>query len=304
MAFWHIPHAIMQATQPTFFKQGPKPLTRVLIFSTLSVALIVGDAYNHLLGRVREQISIALYPLQWLATAPTNAVIEASSFLQRQSELISENRQLNDARLIAQGQEMRLKALEKENAHLRALRVASENNPRQSQLTQILYNGRDPFGAKLIVDLGQRSGVTEGQIALDASGVVGQVIRVQPMTSEVRLISDRDHMVPVVVGRNQLRTVVYGAGRQNPLEVRNMAPNVDIQVGDVLLTSGIDGVYPAGLPVAKVTKVERSAGTAFARIQCQTLAAIDQHRFLLLLNAPAPLPPYPEATPAPKAKGH
>jgi rod shape-determining protein MreC len=294
----------MQATQPTFFKQGPKPLTRVLIFSTLSIALIIGDAYYHLLGRVREQISVALYPLQWLATAPTNAAIEASNFLQKQSDLIAENRELNDARLIAQGQEMRLKALEKENAHLRSLRLAGESQTRQSKLTQILYNGRDPFGAKLVVDLGERSGVSEGQIALDASGVVGQVIRVQPMTSEVRLISDREHMVPVMVERNQLRTVVYGTGRQNPLEVRNMAPNVDIQVGDVLLTSGIDGIYPAGLPVAKVTKVERAAGSAFARIQCKPMAAIDQHRFLLLLNAPAPLPAYPEPTPAPKAKGH
>ncbi|WP_373976556.1 rod shape-determining protein MreC [Chitinibacter sp. SCUT-21] len=294
----------MQATQPTFFKQGPKPLTRVLIFSTLSIALIIGDAYYHLLGRAREQISIALYPLQWLATAPTTAVIEASNFLQKQSDLIAENRELNDARLIAQGQEMRLKALERENARLRSLAAAGETTTRQSKLTQILYNGRDPFGAKLIVDLGEHAGVTEGQIALDASGVVGQVIRVQPMTSEVRLISDRDHMVPVMVERNQLRTVVYGSGRQNPLEVRNMAPNVDIQAGDVLLTSGIDGIYPAGLPVAKVIKVERSAGSAFARIQCVPVAAIDQHRFLLLLNAPPPLPAYPEPSPVPKAKGH
>ncbi|WP_157670679.1 rod shape-determining protein MreC [Chitinibacter sp. GC72] len=294
----------MQATQPTFFKQGPKPLTRVLIFSTLSVALIIGDAYFQLLGRVREQISIVLYPLQWLATAPTNAVIEASAFLQKQSHLIAENRQLNDAKLIAQAQEMRLKALEAENAQLRALKLANERNPRQSQLTQILYNGRDPFGAKLIVDLGQRSGVSAGQIALDASGVVGQVIRVQPMTSEVRLISDREHMVPVLVERNQLRTVVYGTGRQNPLEVRNMAPNVDIKPGDILLTSGIDGIYPAGLPVARVSKVERAAGNAFARIQCKPLAQIDQHRFLLLLNAPEPLPAYPLTTPAPKPKGH
>ncbi|WP_410499416.1 rod shape-determining protein MreC [Chitinibacter sp. S2-10] len=294
----------MQATQPAFFKQGPKPLTRVLIFATLSLALIVGDAYYHLLGRIREQLSLALYPLQWLATTPTNAVIEASIFLQRQNQLIAENRTLNDARLIAQAQEMRLKALEAENANLRSLAVAKESQPRQSLLTQILYNGRDPFSSKLIVDLGQRAGVSTGQIALDASGVVGQVIRVQPLTSEVRLISDREHMVPVFVERNQLRTVVYGTGRQSPLEVRNMAPNVDIQVGDILLTSGIDGIYPSGLPVAKVSKVERAAGNAFARIQCQALAGIDQHRFLLLLNPPAALPPYPETTPEPQVKGH
>ncbi len=304
MAFCRIPGANMQATQPTFFKQGPKPLTRVLIFSTLSVALLVGDAYYQMLARVREQISVLLYPLQWVATAPVNAALEASSFLQRQTELIAENRQLNDERLLAQGQAMRLKALEAENAHLRALKQASEHQPRQSQLSKILYNGRDPFGAKLVVDLGERAGVKEGQIALDASGVVGQVVRVQPMTSEVRLISDRGHMVPVMVERNQLRTVVYGSGRQNLLEVRNMPPNADIKAGDVLITSGIDGIYPPGLPVAVVSKVERTAGSAFARIQCKPLAGIDQHRFLLLMNPPATLPPYPETSPTPKPKGH
>ena len=128
-------------------------------------------------------------------------------------------------------------------------------------------------------------------------------MRVQPLTSEVRLISDRDHLVPVMVARNQLRTVVYGMGRQQPLEVRNMSRNVDIQPGDTLVTSGIDGLYPAGLPVAKVTQVDRQP--AFARVLCAPIAAIDQHRFLLILESAAALPPYPAiaSTPAGKTTG-
>ncbi|WP_035854030.1 rod shape-determining protein MreC [Deefgea rivuli] len=294
----------MQANQPDFFNRGPKPLTRVLIFSALSVGLIVGDANYQLLNQVRDKLSLALYPLQWLATTPINALIEGKDFLQQQTLLVGENKTLNNDKLAAQGMAMRLHALEIENAHLRSLKVASESTPRQTQLTKILYNSRDPFAAKLVLDKGQQDQISLGQIVLDASGVVGQIVRVQPLTSEVRLLSDRNHMVPVIVARNQLRTVVYGSGRHTPLEVRNMAPNVDIQVGDQLLTSGIDSIYPAGLPVAKVTKVERTTGNAFARIYSEPLAKIDQHRYFLILDAPAAPPPYPIEASAPKAKKH
>lgn len=294
----------MQANQPAFFKQGPKPLTRVLIFSALSVGLMVGDANYQLLNQVRDKLSLALYPLQWLATTPINALIEGTDYLQQQTLLVSENKALNNDKLAAKGMEMRLHALEIENANLRSLKVASESAPRKAQLTKILYNSRDPFAAKLVLDKGVQNDISAGQIVLDASGVVGQIVRVQPLTSEVRLLSDRNHMVPVLVERNQLRTVVYGSGRHAPLEVRNMAPNVDIKAGDRLLTSGIDSIYPAGLPVAIVTKVERTTGNAFARIFSEPLAQIDQHRYFLILDAPATPPPYPTEASAPKAKKH
>ncbi|GGP26702.1 rod shape-determining protein MreC [Silvimonas amylolytica] len=283
----------MQATQPAFFKQGPKPLTRLLIFSALSLSLVVADARFQMLGKVREEVSVVLYPLQWLATTPFEAARNASNFLSRQADLLAENRKLNDAQLVAQAQAMKMHALEAENAHLRQLteRQSSFGNP--SQLVEVLYNGRDPFTAKLIVDRGQAAGILPGQAVIDTIGVIGQVIRVQPLTSEVRLISDRDQMVPVMVQRNQLRAVVYGMGRNQPLEVRNMAPNVDIQNGDVLVTSGIDGIYPAGLPVARVQRVDRSSSSAFAHIVCAPVAQVDQHRFLLVLEPPRPLAPYP-----------
>ncbi|WP_297575846.1 rod shape-determining protein MreC [uncultured Deefgea sp.] len=292
----------MQANQPAFFKQGPKPLTRVLIFSALSLALIFGDANYQWLGLARDKLSLALYPLQWLATTPINAVIEGGDFLQQQAQLVSENKALNNDKLAAKGMAMRLQALEIENANLRSLSIARESTPRRSQLTKILYNSRDPFAAKLVLDKGQQNQISAGQIVLDASGVVGQIVRVQPLTSEVRLLSDRNHMVPVIVARNQLRTVVYGTGRHAPLEVRNMAQNVDVQVGDQLLTSGIDSIYPAGLPVARVTRVERTTGNAFARIYSEPLAKIDQHRYFLILDAPTAPPPYPTEASAPKAK--
>ncbi|AOY01435.1 rod shape-determining protein MreC [Jeongeupia sp. USM3] len=289
----------MQTSPPAFFKQGPKPLTRLLIFSSLSIALIVGDAQYAMLGRIREQVSVLLYPLQWAATAPFATLRNTADFLSRQTELMAENRQLNDAQLAARAQAMKLKALEAENATLRGLNTQREIVGQPSQLAEILYSGRDPFTARLIVDRGEQQGVSGGQIAIDASGVVGQVVRVQPLTAEVRLISDRNQMVPVLVERNQLRTVVYGMGAHQPLEVRNMAPNVDIKQGDTLVTSGIDGLYPVGLPVARVVKVER--GSSFARVICEPVAAIDQHRFLLLLDHRREMPPYPQAASQPAA---
>jgi rod shape-determining protein MreC len=281
----------MQASQPAFFKQGPKPLTRFFLFSTLSICLIVGDANYQMLGPVRQQLSVLLYPLQWLVTAPFELIKDTSTFLSRQAELLGENRKLHDAQLVASVNAMKLKALEAENARLRLLNTVQVSQP--SQLTEILYNGRDPFSARLIVDRGERSNIKEGQIAVDASGVIGQVVRVQPMTSEIRLISDRNHMVPVQIERNQLRTVIYGMGRGLPLEIRNMSSNSEIKEGDTLITSGIDGLYPAGLPVAKVFKIERNTGNAFARIYCTPLAGIDQHRFLLILDANQAAAPYP-----------
>ncbi|NHQ88244.1 rod shape-determining protein MreC [Iodobacter sp. HSC-16F04] len=295
----------MQASQPAFFKQGPKPLTRFFLFSVLSVSLIVGDANYQMLGPVRQQLSILLYPLQWLVTAPFEVLRDTSTFLSRQAELLGENRKLHDAQLLASVNAMKLKSLEAENARLRQLNSVQASQP--SQLTEILYNGRDPFTARLIVDRGERAKISEGQIVVDASGVVGQVVRVQSMTSEVRLISDRNHMVPVQIERNQLRTVIYGMGRGLPLEIRNMSSNSEIKEGDILITSGIDGLYPQGLPVAKVQKIERNTGNAFARIYCTPLAGIEQHRFLLILDHNQAAAPYPanasETAGAKKKKG-
>lgn len=282
----------MQANQPSFFLQGPKPITQLAVCVLLSLALIVSDAHLHVLGRVRQQLSVLLYPLQWLATTPFALIKDGSYFLTRQAELLKENQQLNDDKLAASLQAMQIAQLKAENAQLSELMQARRALPQPSQLAEILYNGRDPFSARLIINKGERDDIREGSIVTDAAGLVGQIVRVQPLTSEIRLISDHDHMAPVVVQRNQLRTVVYGMGKQQPLEVRNMAPNVDIQVGDVLLTSGIDGIYPAGVPVARVYKVDRRG--AFARLYCAPIGAVDRHRFVIVLAPSHAALPYPE----------
>ena len=162
-------------------------------------------------------------------------------------------------------------------------------------MSEILYDARDPFSRKLVMDRGARNGIELGQPVIDDLGVVGQVTRVFPFTSEVTLLTDKDHAIPVQVLRSGVRSVAYGRGQSGSLELRFMASNADIQKGDVLMTSGIDGVYPAGLAVATVMSVETKTADSFARILCLPTAGVSRNRQLLVLltdaKAMPPLPP-------------
>ena len=161
-------------------------------------------------------------------------------------------------------------------------------------MAEILHIPRDPFNRKVMLDKGSQSGIQLGQAVVDDDGVVGQVTRNYPWVSEVTLITDKDHSVPVQVLRNGLRSVVSGTGKEATLELRYMAGNTDIQEGDTLITSGIDGVYPPGLPVAVVSKIERNPAYVFARVTCTPIAGVGNNRQLLILSM---LPSTPEIPP-------
>jgi rod shape-determining protein MreC len=293
----------MQAnTQPAFFKQGPKPLTLLLVYGSLSLVLFGVDLRWQVLQPVRRVVSVALYPLEWLTTAPVSAARQVSDFFVTQTALQQENRRLQDDRLLANAQLLRMQQLQLENRQLKALMATPAATQGHGVLTEVLYNDRDPFAAKLVVDRGETAGVKPGQVVIDAQGVVGQITRVQPLTSEITLITHKNQPVPVQVVRNGLRAILFGLGRENPLEVRFMPLNSDIRADDMLVTSGIDGTYPAGLPVARVARVDRNAGSAFARIACDPAADLDKHRFFLILNEQRPLPEQPAAEPDSPAK--
>jgi rod shape-determining protein MreC len=187
-----------------------------------------------------------------------------------------------------------------ENAHLRRLMDAREHLPVRSLMSEILYDARDPSTRRVVLDRGSRSGVKPGLPVIDNAGVVGQVTRVFPFTSEVTLLTDKEQAIPVQVLRSGLRSVAYGRGHSGLLDLRFVAPNADIQVGDILVTSGLDGMYPAGLAVAKVIQVENVAQGAFGRVVCQPLAGIDRHRQLLVVMSDQPAQPRPpEQSPKP-----
>lgn len=288
----------MEYSPPPLFKQGAPARVKVTVFAFISIALLMMDARVHLLATVRQAAGTALYPLQMAALMPRDALAHMGNYFSTLSTLQKEVRDLKSqqaatAQLIQQAQLQMA-----ENAQLRKLMGAREHVPVKSMMSEILYDARDPSTRKVVLDRGIRQGVQLGLPVIDNAGVVGQVTRVFPFTSEVTLLTDREQAIPVQVLRNGLRSVAYGRGQSGLLDLRFMAPNADIQVGDLLITSGMDGVYPAGLAVAKVVQVESSASGAFGRVVCQPLAGIDRHRQLLILMSQPDLLPRPPAEPA------
>jgi rod shape-determining protein MreC len=180
---------------------------------------------------------------------------------------------------------------------------ARERSARKSTLAEILYAGRDPFARRVVVDRGAVHGVSAGLAVIDDTGVVGQVTRVHPMLSEITLITDKNQAIPVQVVRNGLRAVAFGSGDGETLDLRFMAANADIQNGDVLVTSGIDGTYPEGLPVAKVSRIERDNSYQFAKISCTPSAGTGRNRHVLVLSPDSAVPPPPPPEEAGEEKG-
>ena len=241
---------------------------------------------------LRQSISLVVDPVQRVAQTPGSLVDYAANYLQGLRALQDENVQLKHAQLNTAPNLQRLAQLEVENERLRKLLSVKEREKANGQVAQILYTARDPFSRKVIVDKGQQSGIVAGQPALDETGVVGQVTRVFPFSSEITLITDKDQAVPVQVVRSGQRSVLFGLGN-GQLELRYMPANADVQVGDTLVTSGLDGVYLPGFPVAKVINIERDSAYSFARIFCVPIAGVENFGEIMVLDPRAALPPAP-----------
>jgi len=284
----------MDHTPPPFFKRGPAPLVRLFFFASLSLALLVIDARFRYAEGLRTWLALAAYPLQRAATAPIELLSSVGSFFSTQAQLVEENERLRAKALNYSHDAQRYEAAQAEAAHLRKLIGAQERLEARVIPAEVMYNGRDPYSHKLFIDRGATHGVRPGSPVTDESGVVGQVTRVHPLVSEVTLATDRDQAIPVQVVRNGLRAVAFGGGASGSLELRFMAANADIQTNDRLVTSGIDGTYPPGLPVATVMRIERDAENAFARVVCRPAAGVDRGRFVLVLADDSAKPPRPQ----------
>jgi len=283
----------MDHTPPPFFKRGPAPLVRLFFFASLSLALLVIDARFRYAEGLRTWLALAAYPLQRAATAPVELFSSVGSFFSTQASLVEENQRLREKALAYSHDAQRYEAAQAEAEQLRKLVGAQEKLESRVIPAEVLYNGRDPYSHKLFIDRGATHGVRPGSPVTDESGVVGQVTRVHPLLSEVTLATDRDQAIPVQVVRNGLRAVAFGGGASGTLELRFMAANADIQTNDRLITSGIDGTYPPGLPVASVLRIERDAENAFARVVCRPAAGVDRGRFVLVLTDDSVKPPRP-----------
>jgi len=284
----------MEHTPPPFFKRGPAPLVRLFFFASLSLALLVLDARFRYAEGLRGVLALAAYPLQRAATAPVDFLHAVGDYFSTQAQLFEDNANLRAKNLALLQAAQRYETAEAEAAQLRRLIGAAEKLEVKSTTAEILYSGRDPYAHKIFINLGERQGVKPGSPVADEAGVVGQVTRVHPLVSEVTLITDQDHVVPVQVVRNGLRAIAFGGGASGMLELRFTAGNAEIQNGDRLVTSGIDGVYPPGLPVATVVRIERDTENSFARVICRPAAGVDRGRFVLVLSDETARPPRPE----------
>ena len=286
----------MQYSPPSFFKQGPDVWVRLVFFSLLSIALLIVDARFQTLDVVRQAVAVALYPFQRAVLLPGSLWSETTVFFESKTEFQREADDLARQRIEMSQVTTRATQLAEENAQLRRMLGASARVRVPSVRVEVLYEVRDAFSRRLIVDKGANHGLAAGMPLIDDGGVVGQVVRVSPLTSEVALLTDRDQMVPVQVLRNGVRSVAFGDEAPGRLGLRFMASDIDVQVGDDLVTSGLDGIYPAGLPVAKVDTVERDGSSGFARILAKPVARLDRHRhFLVLQTVQSELPALPAA---------
>jgi rod shape-determining protein MreC len=279
---------------PAFFHRGPAPIARLAFFGLISIALLFVDTRYHYLEGIRSAVTVVLYPLQRAAQLPGEVVADIGGYFASLQALSEENttlkRQLLERAAAAQG----FTAAQQENARLRTLIDLGSRYAAGSTAVDVLYSSRDPFAQKLYVGKGVDAELHPGEAVIDADGVVGQVTRVFPNMAEVTLVTDKDHAVPVKVQRSGVRSVLFGAGAGRPPELRFMAPSADIQIGDVLVTSGLDGTYPPGLAVARVATLDRETGQMFARITCTPLAGVDRSEHLLVLAKSTATPARPE----------
>ena len=296
-----MPLGTLDRTPPPFFRQGPSALTKLTIFSALALFLMVADTRFQLTRTLRAVIATALHPVERTLLVPVAAWEGGSDYLLGLQRALA-NEQAARRDLARQAERAsRVEQLEAENRRLRALLELRPALAVRSMAAEVLYDAPDPFSRKVVIDRGATHGVAIASPVINDAGVLGQVTRVYPLSSEVTLLPDKDAAIPVLNTRSQLRSAAFGV--RNGMELRFMAGNADVQAGDLLTTSGVDGVYPPGLSVAKVTLVDRKIDTSFARILLEPVASPDAVRHVLVLEpVGVQMPPRPEAEPEEPAK--
>ncbi len=280
-----MPLGTLDSSTPAFFKQGPSAVSKLLFFSAVSVLLMVADARFGVTQPLRATLSVALYPVQWLAMRPQVLMAYSGDYMEAREVAQASERDARDQLLLQARRSGQVEQLALENKQLRELLQLNQRLETKGQAAEVLYDAADPYTRKLIIDKGMVNGIRASSPVMDEHGILGQVTRVLPLLSEVTLVTDREHSIPVLNTRTGARGVAYGESGGAPLlELRFMATNADIEVGDLLTTSGVDGIYPAGILVGKVTKVERRAETVFARILCEPVGRVQGARHVMVLD--------------------
>ena len=296
-----MPLGTLDRDPPPFFRQGPSALSKLAVCSALAMFLMVADSRFKVMQPLRVALATVLYPAQWLALRPVLLYQSTSQYFSSLTAVQAEQEEANKKHNLQSQRANQVEQLSLENERLRKLLGLRARLQSPSTAAQVIYDAADPYSRKVIIDKGMADHVKLGSPVLDESGVLGQVTRVYPLVSEVTLITDRDHAIPVLNTRTGARGVAYGdvSLRADAMELRFMAANADVTTGDLLTTSGVDGVFPPGLPVARVEKVERRVDAVFARIYCVPLAQVSGSAHVMVLDpvteqiAPRPVPDVP-----------
>ncbi len=274
----------MDYSPPPLFKQGTSAFARLVIYVVISLVLLVVDARFNALSVVRLVAATVLMPVERAVLVPRDAIRGIFDYAQSSTMLAAENRDLRKSAVQQSEASVRQAQLEAENNQLRKLLGLTQQSATPVTAAEILYDARDPYSQRIVIDRGSQSGLRAGYPVIDERGVVGQVTRVSPFQSEVTLLTDKEQAIPVQVVRNGLRSVAFGGARAGQLDLRFMAASADLQKGDLLVTSGLDGTYPPGLPVATIVQIDRKADTAFSRVYCEPVAGVRAHRQLLVVR--------------------
>lgn len=282
-------------TPPPFFRQGPSALTKMALFSALAIFLMAADTRWQLTQPMRSAVATVLLPLQRGLQVPATLLDNGLSYLQGIKDAQGREAAARGQLALQSARAARTEQLAAENERLRALLGLQPALQVKSVAAELLYEAGDPYSRKIFINRGTRQGVVVGAPVVNEAGVLGQVTEAYPLSAVVTLLTDRDAAIPVLNTRTQQRGAAFGGAEGgSALELRFMAGNADVQVGDALSTSGVDGVYPPGLPVARVARVDRQSDAGFARIVLLPVAPLDNLRHMLVLEPMSvQMPPRP-----------
>ncbi len=262
---------------------GTSQSVRFILICIVSLALMFLDHRESHLTTIRQAFSVVVYPIQLAVDLPVRGWRWVEMALAERAELLAENEALKLEKLDAGVRLQRLDSLEAENRRLRAMLDSSARVADRVLVAEILAVDLDPYRQRFTINRGVGDGVYVGQALLDADGIVGQIMRVEPMTSEAVLISDADHALPVSINRNGLRTIIIGTGDTVRLRMPYLPNSADVEMGDLVISSGLGGVFPSGYPVGYVSEIERLPGQGFAEIYVEPAAQLDRAREVLLV---------------------
>ncbi len=265
------------------FGRGPSLQLRLFLAVIISIAAIVADSRFGVFTHVRVYLSSLVSPLQYIANAPGIMLDTMSTQVQTRAGLIEQTKQQEQQLFTLRSRLLKMDHLEHENQRLRELLGSPVHKESRKMVAELLSVDSDPFSHQVLINKGALDGVYNGQPVINDQGVIGQVLHVGSTTSRVLLVADSSHGIPVRVLRNDLRAIASGSGELDKLELRNLPRNTDVQVGDLLVTSGLGGRFPEGYPVATVTRSDYVEGKPFAQVEAKPLVALDRLRYLLLL---------------------